>query len=83
MPTELMNTQPMSKYNQFLNDRYTNTTFLLRQLTKQCLKFNHARNHIGNLSNMANDGIARCKRGLFSIILTLVLVQQKVKLLNY
>ena len=81
-PTELTNDQLMPKYNQLLKDRYTDTIFLLRQVTKQHSKFNHALNHIADHPNMVNDNTSRHKRGFFSNILISFLIKQKAKLLN-
>ena len=49
-------------------DRYNDTTFLIRQITKQCYMFNIACNQISDLSNMANDAILKQKKGIFSAV---------------
>ena len=54
-PTKLKAGNLMLKYNQILLDRYSDTTFLLRQITKQYQPFHHAWIHISNHLNMVNN----------------------------
>ena len=58
----------MPKYDQLLSDRYSDTVFLIWQITKQHLVFKHARNHINEQPNMVNDTLLIQKRGIFSAI---------------
>ena len=56
----------MPKYNQIILDTYSESTFLLRQTTKQHQKFHHAWNHIIDHPNMVNNPISRQKKGIIS-----------------
>ena len=67
----------MPKYNQLLMDRYSDVIFLIRQVTKQHQKFNHAWNHINYHPNIVNDTISRQKKGFFSAIYNSLFGQTK------
>ena len=51
-----------------LNDRYGDTVILIRQITKQYSKFDHAWNHINDHTNMANDTTLRQKEEFLTIL---------------
>ena len=61
--------------------RYSDTVFLIRQISKLHLKFDHAWNHINEHSTMGNDTSSRHERKVFSSIY----ISQKVVIhaLNY
>ena len=50
------------KYNQLLIVGYSDTVFLIRQMTKQHQQFNHAQNHIKDHPNIANDTLLSTQR---------------------
>ena len=49
-------------------NRYSRTVFLMRQITKQHLNFNHAWNHNSYCPDMASNIPSRQKRGIFSVM---------------
>ena len=59
---------PMPKYSEILLYRYSDTTFLLQQITKQYRKFNLSLNCISRHPNMANNSKSRQKRGVMLAI---------------
>ena len=58
-------------------DRYSDTIFLIRQITKQHYIFNHSKNYINDHPNMANNTKSRQKMGIFSAILNCFFSQTK------
>ena len=60
-PTELTHEPPvfMIMYKQLLQERYGDTVFLLRQISKQHSKFNHMWNHVSDHPKVKNDTTSR------------------------
>ena len=67
----------MSKHNLILSDRYSGTTFLLRKITKQHQKFDHAWN---DRLDMTNNTIFRYIRGIISAITIFYFAQHTAKM---
>ena len=58
LPMELNGDIILPKYSQLLMDRYSDTTFLIRQIIKQHEKFNHAGNNVSNHPDVASGNIS-------------------------
>ena len=61
-------------------DRYSDTTFLIRQITMQQQKLNHAWNHIKDHPDMANNDTISRQKEEFSQQFTIFYFKQKVKI---
>ena len=71
----------MPKFNQILLERYSDITFLLKQISKQHQRFDHAWNYISNDLNMENHTTSKQKEELSyqSIISYLAQVKSRCK----
>ena len=58
----------MTKYDELLNNRYSYTVLLMKQITKQHSNVDHAWNHINDHPNMANHTTSRQRKEFFLTI---------------
>ena len=80
MPNKTYKDVLLPKYKQILLDRYSDTTFLLQQITKQHQEFDHDWNHINNHPNVAKIWYQNKKEELSQQFMISYLAKLKVKM---